>query len=148
MFCYAPCSGTFTDLLLSKVSNWSGENNKKTSQCHVIENILFMCSTIMCCNIPNMAALDSSLWRGRKYSHSQKKKNLYLIKSYTKVPFLFNQIKLCWNNMTEFLPHVDANRQCSRYLHREYHFKTRQTNKKKSLLNSFDFLEFAKAAYC
>lgn len=37
----------------------------------------------MCCNIPKMAAtpLDSSLKRGRQYSH---KKQIYLIKSYTK----------------------------------------------------------------
>lgn len=149
MICHAPWSRIFSDLVLSKGSNWPRENKKWVP--YDRKHLVYM----LCKNVLQYSQNAScpfgqtgSLERGRQSIAIATKKK-YIWSSHVQgVRLLFNQIWLFWNNMTEFLSHVDANRQCSRYLHWEYNFKTRQTNKKKSLLNSFNFLEFAKAAYC
>lgn len=91
---------------------------KAKDEFYMIEDILFVYSVKMCCNIPKLAAapFDRQTKEKTEYRHSHRS-NIFVQVMYQELPLLFNQIQLFLNNMTEFLPHVNVNRQCSRYLH-------------------------------
>lgn len=85
----------------------------------MIKDILIIYSVKTCCNIPKLAALPfdrQTEEEKAEYTHSHRS-SIFVQVMYQELPFLFNQIQLFLNNMTEFLPHVNVNRQCSRYLH-------------------------------